>query len=79
MSNIRTSWDDYFMKIAMIVAERIKKSVEGLALKKKVTVSIGVAQCTTHNTNRYELIQRADTALSIAKKSGKNVVHHNGD
>jgi diguanylate cyclase (GGDEF)-like protein/PAS domain S-box-containing protein len=63
---------------AMIAAKRIKTAVEAFTLKRKVTVSIGIAKCTTHNTNRYELIQRADIALSQAKKSGKNLVHSVG-
>ena len=63
---------------AGIVAERIKRAVQGLSMKRKVTVSIGITQCKTHGTNRYELIQRADIALSLAKKEGKNLVHSLG-
>lgn len=63
---------------ALVAAERIKAAVEMISLKRKVTVSIGIAKCTTHNTNRYELIQRADLALSNAKKTGKNLVHSAG-
>ena len=59
---------------ATVVAERIQKAVEALSLKRKITVSIGIAKCTTHNMNRYELIQRADIALLKAKKAGKNLV-----
>jgi len=60
---------------AMIVADRIKKAVEVLVSKRPVTVSIGLAQCTKHNTSRYELIQSADIALSKAKKEGKNLIY----
>ncbi|MBF0484391.1 MAG: diguanylate cyclase [Candidatus Omnitrophica bacterium] len=60
---------------ANMVAERIKRSVDDISLKRKVTVSIGIAKCTEHNTNRYELIQSADIALSKAKQSGKNLVY----
>ncbi|MFA5260910.1 MAG: diguanylate cyclase [Candidatus Omnitrophota bacterium] len=60
---------------AMFVAGRIKGAVETLTLKRKVTVSIGISKCSTYDTNRYELIQRADIALSNAKKEGKNLVH----
>jgi diguanylate cyclase (GGDEF)-like protein/PAS domain S-box-containing protein len=57
---------------AVTVAERIKSAVKALSLKRKVTVSIGIAKCTSHNTNRYEFIQSADAALSKAKREGKN-------
>lgn len=63
---------------AMLVADRIKKGVEEISLKRKMTISIGIAKCTTHNANRYELIQRADIALSKAKKAGKNMVYTMG-
>ncbi len=63
---------------AKIVAARIRGTVAALSLKREVTVSIGVAQCTAHNTNRYELIQRADIELSKSKKAGKNMVHSHG-
>ncbi|MBF0532265.1 MAG: diguanylate cyclase [Candidatus Omnitrophica bacterium] len=59
---------------AAVVAERIQKGVAAMTLKQKMTVSIGVAQCTNHNTNRYELIQSADMALLTAKKTGKNSI-----
>jgi diguanylate cyclase (GGDEF)-like protein/PAS domain S-box-containing protein len=58
---------------AIIVAARVKRAVETLTLRRKITVSIGLAKCTQHNTNRYELIQRADMALAKAKKEGKNL------
>jgi PleD family two-component response regulator len=53
-------------------------AVAALSLKRKVTVSIGIAKCSAANTNRYDLIQRADVALSDAKKAGKNFVHTSG-
>ena len=59
---------------SMIVAERVKNAVAGLSGKRPTTVSSGIAQCKTHNINRYELIQRAGFALAKAKKSGKNNV-----
>ena len=62
------------MSQAMIIAERIKRCVDGLSLKRPVTVSIGIAQCKTHTMNRYEVIQRAGIALSKAKKEGKNLI-----
>ncbi|MBN1870597.1 MAG: diguanylate cyclase [Candidatus Omnitrophica bacterium] len=63
---------------SFIVAERIKRAVAALPLKREVTVSIGIAKCATSSTNRYDLIQRADIALSDAKKAGKNLVHAAG-
>ena len=59
---------------AMIIAERIKDAVDFLALKRRVTVSIGITQCKTHTMNRYEIIQRAGIALSKAKQEGKNLI-----
>ncbi|MGA1870501.1 MAG: diguanylate cyclase [bacterium] len=58
---------------AKIVAEKIKEKVENLALKTKVTVSIGIANY-SKNMNRFDLFQKADTALYEAKKAGKNLV-----
>ena len=60
---------------ATIVAERIKKGIESIDLKRRVTISIGLARCANHNTCRYDLIQTADIALLNAKKEGKNLVH----
>lgn len=59
---------------AKMVARRIRKAVEDISLKRKVTVSIGIAKCSTHETNRYDLIQNADMALLKAKRDGKNLV-----
>ena len=58
---------------AKLIAERIQKAVEALPLKRKMTVSIGIAKCTNYNINRYELIQNADVALYNAKKAKKVV------
>jgi diguanylate cyclase (GGDEF)-like protein/PAS domain S-box-containing protein len=66
---------------AMEVAEGIRKSIEGIAIEKrmisvKVTVSIGVSRCkageSTYNID--ELLMSADRALYQAKSRGRNRV-----
>jgi len=52
---------------AEIVAEKIRKKVEALSLKRKVTLSIGIGEY-INNMNLHELIRNADTALYRAKK-----------
>ncbi len=59
---------------AKIVAQKIKRKVEELKLKRKVTLSIGIAGC-TKEMDRHALVQKADEALYEAKKIGKNRVH----
>ncbi len=64
---------------AMVVAERIRESVENQTLsingkKAKITLSIGVACFPDHALNRKDLIDRADKALYLAKRSGRNKV-----
>ena len=61
---------------AKLVGEKIKKKIQGLALKRSITISVGIAKC-TNQTNRYELILKADMALYQAKKEGKNQVRLN--
>ncbi len=58
---------------AYIVANKIKKTVEGSNFKRKVTLSIGAAQYSP-NLTKYDFVQKADTTLYQAKKSGKNTV-----
>jgi diguanylate cyclase (GGDEF)-like protein len=65
---------------ALIVAERIRESV----MKEKVmyennelsvTISVGVAQLDTDNDkSKQDLIERADQALYISKRNGRNQV-----
>ena len=67
---------------AVIVAERIRESVEGAAIPDigggaphNITVSVGVASQNPGNDNNYpELIRLADLALYNAKNSGRNRV-----
>jgi len=58
---------------AKIVAEKIRKEVEDLSLKQKVTLSIGIGEY-INNMNQHELVRNADTALYRAKKESKNIV-----
>ncbi len=58
---------------AKLVAEKIREKVSQLLLKRQVTVSIGAAQCSA-NSERYDLIRRADSHLYDAKKRGKNQI-----
>ena len=61
-------------------AERIRMGIENLKLKHEkkpldsITVSIGVACFNNNNSDADSLIQAADKALYIAKKSGRNCV-----
>jgi diguanylate cyclase (GGDEF)-like protein len=62
-----------------IVAERIRKSIESEVFeyegtKIQVTISVGGAiYCSQHNPVRLDvLFQKADEALYLAKKNGRN-------
>lgn len=58
---------------ARIVAKKINEKIARLPLKRKQTVSIGIAQC-AEAMGRHDLILKADTALYTAKKEGKGRV-----
>lgn len=62
------------VKEARIVSEKIRKRIEQLSLKRKVTLSIGIAGF-GKDMNRYDFILKADTALYNAKKEGKDTVY----
>ncbi len=62
---------------ALVVAERIRRSAENYELvfnghKERVTLSIGVATYPDDASNREELIDHADKALYLAKRTGRN-------
>ncbi|NOZ25141.1 MAG: sensor domain-containing diguanylate cyclase [Nitrospirae bacterium] len=64
---------------ATVVAERIRQAVERQRFRlngkeARITLSIGVASFPDHALNRKDLIDRADKALYIAKRSGRNRV-----
>jgi diguanylate cyclase (GGDEF)-like protein len=65
---------------ARVVAERLRKKIEEHVFKAydeklKLTVSAGIAIYPKDSTDARTLIDRADEALYVAKKSGKNVVY----
>lgn len=64
---------------AKLVAERIRKKIEEKAFRAydeelKASISIGMAAYPVDSKNIEELIEKADSALYEAKKSGKNIV-----
>ena len=70
---------DIDLKIAEIVAERLRKVIETAGVLNgyrnvNFTVSIGMAQLNNSDMQVSQLLERADTALYKAKKSGKNNV-----
>ena len=70
---------------ALVVAEIIRRAVEGKTIKTRkysnlyVTVSLGIATFPDHIKNLgrmvVELIDRADESLYTAKNNGRNRVH----
>jgi len=58
---------------AMLVAERLRAAIAGLALIMPITISIGVASCLQDET-AAELVGRADEALYLGKRGGRNRV-----
>jgi diguanylate cyclase (GGDEF)-like protein len=57
------------------IANRIRRElVDGLPDGRTVTVSIGVASCGKKTRTYQDLVEKADTALYQAKRSGKNRV-----
>ncbi|VAX35209.1 hypothetical protein MNBD_UNCLBAC01-231 [hydrothermal vent metagenome] len=58
---------------AVNVAEKIRQRVENIDLKKKMMMSIGVVQYREGMT-RHDVLLKANTFLSEAKKNGKNRV-----
>nr|WP_321238218.1 diguanylate cyclase [uncultured Tolumonas sp.] len=63
--------------IAMKVAEKIRKAVEGYCFSSnlKLTCSIGVSNFQLHDTPR-SIISRVDRALYIAKNNGRNRIFY---
>ena len=64
---------------ACVLAERIKTSVAATPFPRvdagAITVSLGVAKYPESGATAGELLEAADTALYVAKQSGKNRVH----
>ena len=60
---------------ALLIAEKLRKSVvDNLKHSVSVTISIGVATTTEHDTTLDRTLARADKALYQAKNSGRNCV-----
>lgn len=64
---------------AAILAERIRSGIEGLAVtidghKIKFSASFGVAACKDEDENIEALLKKADEALYVAKKKGRNQI-----
>ncbi len=62
---------------ATLCAERCRSSIEALNLEsvgvdRKITASVGVAQTIPSERSSIDLVDRADAALLLAKKSGRN-------
>jgi diguanylate cyclase (GGDEF)-like protein len=58
----------------MLVAERLREAVASIFhLPQSVTVSIGLAACAQDDTH-FDLVARADEALYLAKRDGRNRV-----
>ncbi|MFH1359964.1 MAG: diguanylate cyclase [Candidatus Omnitrophota bacterium] len=56
---------------AKLVAEKVKKSIEGLNLRRKITISIGAARY-AGQMDRHDFVMKADQSLYQAKREGKN-------
>ena len=59
---------------AYYLAERIRKQVQEKLQKDGITISIGVASYPKHGLDIETIIKKADEALYIAKRSGRNQV-----
>jgi diguanylate cyclase (GGDEF)-like protein len=69
---------------AITTAERIRKAVEEMVLefgekRSYITLSLGIATAPSDTKEKEELIELADKALYLAKKSGKNQTRHYAD
>lgn len=62
---------DTGLQMAHEAAERIRKAVE---VKTDITISLGVASYSKETVNEEHLINKADSALYLAKRNGRNRV-----
>ena len=67
------------MNAAEKFAEKLREHIEGSSFKtpygeRKATLSIGVAAITDETGNYESMVKRADMALFVAKKNGRNCV-----
>lgn len=73
---------DTDIKGAMQLAERLRISVQTLMVKPyeiRCTISLGVAEADTEVKKYRQLIERADKALYLAKRNGRNISMSYGD
>jgi len=73
------------MKTADEIAERIREAVASISLPIEggeevlsVTISIGIASAPKHGNDHRVILEKADHALYVAKKQGKNRVSETG-
>jgi diguanylate cyclase (GGDEF)-like protein len=59
---------------ALIVAEKLRKSIESMNAREKITISVGVVHYGEYGTTPDELIKKADEALYQSKHAGRNKV-----
>ena len=59
--------------VAMMVAERVRAAIEAGGTNPRVTISVGVAELAT-GEQCESLLNRADQALYVAKREGRNVL-----
>lgn len=65
---------------AGIIAERVRRAIEEAeVVQRRITVSIGIANCSPTINSAKELIDAADKALYEAKRRGRNNVQSYGD
>ncbi len=60
---------------ASLVAEKLRRVVERWqfpGVPRSVTISVGIAECPLNGRGRDDVVRAADTALYIAKQSGRN-------
>ena len=62
-------------------AERLRGAIENHSFgrRRRITVSMGIASCPHDGNAELELVRKADHALGLAKRSGRNRAHGAGD
>ena len=68
---------DTTTQTAMLIAERVRSSIAKSGSTPRVTVSIGIAELAEGETGE-SLLRRADEALYIAKRAGRNTLRSAG-
>ncbi|WP_156488801.1 GGDEF domain-containing protein, partial [Erythrobacter sp. HI0077] len=68
---------DTTTQTAMLIAERVRSSIAKSGSTPRVTVSMGIAELAEGETGE-NLLRRADGALYIAKRAGRNTLRSAG-